>query len=431
MNQRAYLLLFLTYGLVIAGVGLLNQMILVLALPLLVYLAVALYRQVEQPNLHCERQVADSTIRTGGETAVSLTITNQGHYIGELLVEDVLPPTLAVTTGAAQLLAPIAPGQTLSLNYTIRGARGTFVLPDIQIEASETFGLFTQQLTYDAPAQLSVVPSYQRLRGVSLRALRTLGFTGPLPSRQAGAGVDFFGVRQYQPGDPFRRVNWRAMARHGDLPYTTEFEQERITDIGLIVDTRRKGLLAYGNRSLLEYEVEAAAALADALLGEGHRLGLLLYGQAGNWIFPGYGKTQRERVLRALAMAAPSDSQVFSSLNYLPTRLFPARSQLIFVSPLLPGDEVMLLRLRAVGYAVMVVSPDPIQFEASHLPPDSLLETAERLARVERRLFLQRLRQGGITVVDWPVNRSLNEVIQASVMAGGPPGRVMRVLGGG
>jgi uncharacterized protein (DUF58 family) len=428
MSDRAYLLVFLAYGLTIAGAGLLNNVMVVLALPLLAYLAVAVYRRRQPPDLHCERAVADGTIRVGGETAVSLTITNRGQHPEELLIEDILPDPLVIEAGEAQVLTVLPAGQSVTLSYTVSGARGTFNLPDITVQAGETFGLFRQTETYQAPGQLAVIPNYRRLRHIPLRALRTLGFTGPLPSRQAGAGVDFFGVRQYQPGDPFRRVNWRAMARYGDVPYTTEFEQERITDIGLIVDTRRQGLLVSGHRSLLEYEVEAAAALADALLREGHRLGLLLYGQAVNWIFPGYGKTQRERVLRALATAAPASSQVFSSLNYLPTRLFPSRSQLIFVSPLLPGDETMLLRLRAFGYAVMVVSPDPIQFEASHLPDIPLRRVAQRLAKVERDLFLRRLRQGGIIVVDWPVDRSLDQVIQASVIMG-PPGRVMRVVG--
>jgi uncharacterized protein (DUF58 family) len=425
MHNRTRLLSYLAYGLMIVGLALLHSTIVALAVPLLVYLVMALYRSTPEPELLCQRNLETNTMRVGGVTAVTLTLTNQGQYIEELLVEDRLPPALAVQEGDAHVLAPLLPGETLTLNYTLSGSRGTFILPDVQVDAGETLGLFRQQVSYSAPAQLSVIPTYQRLRHVTLRALRTLGFTGPLPSRQSGAGVDFFGVRQYQPGDPFRRVNWRAMARYGDVPYTTEFEQERITDIGLIVDTRERGLLTFGSESLLEYEIEAAAALADTLLREGHRLGLLLYGLR-EWIFPGYGKAQRERVLRALAAAAPSDSQVFRSLNYLPTRLFPARSQIVFISPLLRGDEVMLLRLRAFGYAVLVVSPDPIQFEAGHLPSQKLLPLAQRLAQIERQLFVRRLRQGGVTVVNWPVHRSLDEVVQASV-ARIPAGRVMRL----
>ncbi|MFO7538857.1 MAG: DUF58 domain-containing protein [Chloroflexota bacterium] len=428
MNSRVRYLIYLAYSLIVAGIGLLDNRLVVLAVPLLVYLALAQYSNRPEPDLQCERQLTDSTVRVGGETAVTLTITNQGQHLEEVLIEDYLPSALAVQEGDSQILTPLLPGQTQTLHYTLSGSRGTFKLPAVQITTSETFGLFVQQTNLSAPAQLAVIPTYQRLRHVPVRALRTLGFTGPIPSRQGGAGVDFFGVRQYQPGDPFRRVNWRAMARYGDIPYTTEFEQERITDIGLILDVRRKALPAFAHTSLLEHSVEATAALADALLRDGHRLGLLLYGQAVEWIFPGYGKMQRERTLRALAGASLSDSQVFASLRYLPTRLFPSRSQLIFVSPLLAGDETMLLRLRALGYAVLVISPDPVQFESSHLPPDSLLPTAQQLAQIERRLFLRRLRQGGIMVVNWPVDRSLDEMIQASVVSG-PPGRVMRVVG--
>jgi uncharacterized protein (DUF58 family) len=428
MSNRVWLLIFLAYSLAIAGLALLDNRLVVLAIPMLVYLGMALYHGASEPALTCERQLSENTVRVGGETAVTLTLTNQGAYLAELLVEDRLSPELAVQSGETRVLTPLHPGQTLTLRYTLRGSRGTFTFPGVQISSRETFGLFAQTTLLSAPAQLSVIPSYRPLRQVPVRASRTLGFTGPIPSRQGGSGVDFFSVRQYQPGDPFRRVNWRAMARYGDMPYTTEFEQERITDIGLILDVRRKALPVFAHASLLEYSVEAAAALADALLRDGHRLGLLRYGQSVDWIFPGYGKKQRERVLRALAEATPSDSQVFASLNYFPTRLFPARSQLIFVSPLLPGDGPMLIRLRAVGYAVMLVSPDPIQFETSHLPPFKLLSTAQRLAHVERNRLLRRLRQGGVMVVNWPVERSLDEMIRASIVPGAP-GRVMRVVG--
>jgi uncharacterized protein (DUF58 family) len=428
MNNRVWLLIYLAYGLAIVGLVQLDSGLLALAIPLLVYLGMALYHATGEPELTCERQLSETTVRAGRETAVSLTITNQGPYLEELLVEDNVPADLAIQEGETHLLTPLRPGQTLTIRYTLQGPRGTFALPGVQISSRETFGLFTWSTVLPAPAQLSVIPTYRPLRQVPVRALRTLGFTGPIPARQGGAGVDFFSVRQYQPGDPFRRVNWRAMARYGDIPYTTEFEQERITDIGLILDVRRKALPTFANSSLLEHSVEATAALADTLLGDGHRVGLLRYGQSVDWIFPGYGKRQRERILRALAGAALSDSQAFASLNYFPTRLFPARSQLIFVSPLLPGDDPMLLRLRAVGYAVMLISPDPIQFETSHLPPFRLLSTAHRLAQIERQLLLRRLRQGGIMVVNWPVDRALDEMIRSSVVPGAP-GRLMRVLG--
>jgi uncharacterized protein (DUF58 family) len=146
----------------------------------------------------------------------------------------------------------------------------------------------------------------------------------------------------------------------------------------------------------------------------------LLYGAGLDWVVPGYGKVQRERILRRLATAERGESQVFQSLSYLPTRLFPPRSQLVFVSPLSPGDETMLFHLRATHYAVLVVSPDPVSFEAERLPPGPALSLAVRLARVERRLLLQRLRQGGVITVDWQVDRPLDAVLYAALQRARP-----------
>jgi uncharacterized protein (DUF58 family) len=220
-------------------------------------------------------------------------------------------------------------------------------------------------------------------------------------------------------GDPLRRVNWRATARYLDKPFTTEFEQDRVADVGLILDARPQQLRVSSNQSLLEESVSATAALADALLRGGHRVGLLLYG-LGHWVFPGYGRVQRERILRTLAETGMAASQAFGSLGHLPTRLFPPRSQLIIVSPLKEEDEKMLFRLRAHGYSIIIVSPDPVSFEASALENDPLLATAVRLARLERRLLLQRLRQSGIIIIDWQVGQSLDQALTSVLLRSRP-----------
>ena len=54
---------------------------------------------------------------------------------------------------------------------------------------------------------------------------------------------------------------------------------------------------------------------------------------------------------------------MFSDLALIPTRLFPAHSQVVLVSPLLPDDLNVLIQLRARGYQLMVVSPDPVAHE--------------------------------------------------------------------
>jgi uncharacterized protein (DUF58 family) len=140
------------------------------------------------------------------------------------------------------------------------------------------------------------------------------------------------------------------------------------------------------------------------LLSQGNRVGLLLYATYLGWTFPGYGKIQRERILHALANAKTGDSQVFSDLEHIPTRLFPPESQIVFVSPLIEDDLKPLIQLRAQGYDVLVVSPNPVKFELSYLPSSNPnVDLAGRVIHMERLLLLQKLQRANIHVLDWDV----------------------------
>jgi uncharacterized protein (DUF58 family) len=240
--------------------------------------------------------------------------------------------------------------------------------------------------------------------------------------------VDFFGVREYQMGDPRRWINWRASARHPSVLFTNEFQQERIADVGLILDARLRSVVNAGSEMVFEHAVHAAAALADVFLRDGNRVALLVVGQYVRWTFPGYGKVQRERLMRALASAEPGDSRVFDSLENLPTRLFPAGSQLVLVSPVARDDVPVLLRLRARGYQLLVIRPRPpaLGLEGGSdgptagsgrmVHPDAgALELAVRTLRVEAALVRRSLMQAGTRVVDWRVDVPFEQVMHAAL----------------
>jgi uncharacterized protein (DUF58 family) len=219
-------------------------------------------------------------------------------------------------------------------------------------------------------------------------------------------------VRDYQLGDAWHQVNWHASARHMEEIYSNEFEQERAADIGLILDSRRESYLVFKNQNMFEYAVIATASLAQSFLDDGNRVGLVQYGQYISWTFPGYGKVQRERILSALAQSAPGESLV-DHLEHLPVRFFPPRSQVVLISPVQSKDLDVLLNFRARGYAVLVISPDPVTFELSHLPLTPAVRLAARIARLERTVLLRHLGQAGIRVLDWDVTVPFDQAVIA------------------
>jgi uncharacterized protein (DUF58 family) len=425
--MRSLLLSLLVYGLILFGLLTLRGDILSLAIPILVYLLSGLLRSPQEINLGVERRL--SLERTGANTPVQITlqVTNKGDALEDVLLIDQISPQLKVLDGSALHLLSLGKGKTIHLAYTVSGPRGYYPFPGIHVEARDHFGLVSREETVPTAGQLFVLPSVTRLKQITIRTRKTRVFSGTIPARVGGAGVEFFGLREYQAGDSPRWINWRASARHTFNMYSNEFEQERVADVGIILDGRQKTNIFDKNHSLYEFSVLAAAALADVLLTQGNRVGLLDYGRYLNWTFPGYGKIQRERILQALAHAQVGGNSVFSELQYIPARLFPPHSQIILVSPLDTEDMKVLVRLRARGYQVMAVSPDPVAFELGYLPKSESVTLAARILRLERELLIQKLQRAGIQVLSWDVSKPFDQVLKRRL---GPPPPLSHVVGG-
>jgi uncharacterized protein (DUF58 family) len=403
------------YGLVLAGLATLNRGLLVLAIPLVVYLAAALLDRPETIQLQASRSLSENLLHPNQPVEVTLTVTNAGRSLAEVVLTDEPPAGTSVIEGKTGLVATLPAGTTLKWRYTIAGGRGSYRFTGLQATIRDQLGIFTIEGLVTAPGQFLVLPEIIRLRRVEIRPRQTRVYSGQIPARQGGAGVEFFGVREYQPGDPLRWVNAAASARYPDSLFITEFEQERVADVGLILDARHQSDARGAAGSLFEHAIRATASLTDTFLSAGNRVGLFIYGAYLDWTLPGYGKVQRQRILQALARAELGEGQVFETLEHLPTRLFPARSQLVLVSPLLKEDPDMLIRLRAHGYRLLVISPNPVSFEREGTVAGREVELATRLAYLERSILLGKLRQADIRVVDWPVDTPFVEAAHATL----------------
>ena len=401
--SRSILLGLLIYGLLLAGIGTVHGEFIALALPLVAYLLVGYLMAPEKIKLEATRHMSAERVSPDAEVEVTVTVTNLGSHLEDVLLEDALPAGLTVRSGFNRHLLRLKKGSAYTFKYTVSGPRGAYVLQGLEVSVHDPLAVSRSRVGVEAKGRLFVLPPVTRIRQVAIRPRRTRVYSGTIPARAGGAGTDFFGVREYQPGDPPSAINWRMSARYVDKFYANEFQQERVADVGIILDGRLRTNEFASGHSLFEYSVQAAASLADALLNQGNRVGLLVYASFLRWTFPGYGKIQRERILHALANARTGESQVFSDLVHLPSRLFPPESQIVLVSPLSDDDLMPLVQLRAQGYEVMVVSPNPVRFELSYLSTNDINQLAGRVVHMERILLLQRMGRAGIHVLDWDV----------------------------
>lgn len=419
-NERAARLRWLaltglTYGLILLGLVSFRGEVLALALPLTLYWLAGLLTGVGSPRLAATRRLSADQVVCGAAVTVHLTLTNEGERLEQVEIEDCLPPRIEVTAGQARcLVASLAHGASAEMEYTVRTRHGLYLFEAVKVTVSDHLGWAAHTLTLPAKAELAARPSVLRLPRLAIRPRHTGVYAGLIPTRQGGSGLAFFGVREYQPGDALRHINWHASARHAQTLFSNEFQLERATDIGLILDVRQRSHALAGADEFFEQCVTTVASLAQSFLADGHRVGVMLYGRfLLDWTFPGYGRPQRERILQALTRAQVGAQHAFDQLEYLPTRFFTPGSQIVFVSPLLKEDAPVLVQLRARGYAVLVVSPDPVSFEAGQLrQADDAVRLALRIARVERRLLLEQLQQSGVRVLEWDTTLPLDQALR-------------------
>lgn len=408
--RRIFLLGLIALALFTVGLYLVNGRLLALAIPFVLYLLIALQTSPGNISLHCQHSLSAERVGPNTPVQVTVTITNTGSSLHKVLIRDLLSPNLTVTDGSPHHLLTLGQGEKASWTYTLQGKRGYYPFASIQADVQDRFGLFHQKHTFPTDAQLIILPPVLKLKRVTIRPRHTRVYAGEIPARSGGLGVEFFGVREFQPGDSPGWINWRASARHHNTLYSNEFEQERVADVGIVLDGRPRSNFITQDHSLFEHSVVAAATLANAFLAQGNRVGLLHYGEYPKWTFPGYGKLQQERIMQALSQVEPGYSQVFSYLQYIPTQLFPLQSQIVLISPLTPDDPEVLVQIRARGYRLLVISPDPVAFEHAYLPNELIYQQAARVLRLERELLLQKIVRGGIRLINWDVAQPFDQV---------------------
>ncbi|MBN1668682.1 MAG: DUF58 domain-containing protein [Anaerolineales bacterium] len=411
MNRKSLLLVLIVCGLLLSALVTRNGRLLSLALPFLAYLTMGLIQTPGQIALTARRAIAKTNASAYEPLETQITVENTGEALVNLSLTDAPNPALIIHAGETHQSLSLPAGESTTLQYTFSAARGAHTWNTLHTCARDPLGLFELAVDLPAPGKVLVRPAAMQLQPRTLKTRFTLHTAGPISARLAGAGTDFWGIREYRRGDSLRRLNWRLAARHPHQRFTNEYEREEIGDFGLILDARKLTNAHAMESALFERAVSATAALAEHFLNQGNRVSLLVFGESIQTVFPGYGKPQRYTLQHTLAHARPGSNLPFSKFEFFPTRLFPSRSQLIVLSTIDRRDLDTYARLLASGYDVLLISPNPVDFITRQSPPDTANALAGRAARVERALQLNRLQKLGVQVIDWPVDHPLDALI--------------------
>jgi len=164
----------------------------------------------------------------------------------------------------------------------------------------------------------------QILKKVKQVEIRTRGlvndlFGGEYHSVFKGRGMAFSEVREYQPGDDIRLIDWNVTARNG-APFIKVFEEERELTVYLLVDISKSGEFGSQNQLKQEFGAEIASVLGFSAIKNNDKVGLILFSnEVEKYVVPKKGKSHVLRLIRELLYIEPKNkgTSLKNGLDYL------------------------------------------------------------------------------------------------------------------
>src|SRR6186713_1740938 len=213
-------------------------------------------------------------------------------------------------------------------------------------------------------AARDILKKIQRLE-LKTRGLVAATFSGQYRSVFKGRGMNFEEVREYQPGDEVRSIDWNVTARLGEVrgdAYVKKFTEERELTVMLVVDVSASGDFGSVHLSKRELAAELACLLAFSAIRNNDKVGLILFSDhVEHFIPPKKGRLHTLRLIRDILFFQPKGkgTNPGEALSYL-NRIVDRRSVVFLVSDFQAPDfskELSITARRHDLIAMQIVDP--------------------------------------------------------------------------
>jgi uncharacterized protein (DUF58 family) len=360
-------------------------------------LLLAAWRPGRPATVTVQVRVTAQQLVEGDQATVAVAVRGQGDYSvqAEIKAAETFEAGPAARAGAGQ-------GPEGRLRIPFRAERwGIRRIGQVEIVLRDRFWLSEGRVAVELP-RLDCYPRPAQLRSTIVLS-RLPSRLGEHPSRAAGEGIEFAGVREFVPGDRQRRINWPATTRTGTIQLNT-FTAERTQNVVVLADATSN--VGEPGETSLDLAYRGAAGTMSCYLAAGDRVGLVVYADRLSWIGPGAGRRQFHRLMDLL-LSSHRGWERADGLTRLPKAALPPGALILVFSPLLHPRLVEALRdLRERGFSVLVVDVLTAEPSMSRSRTDEL---SRRIWRLEQQAIRFSLTELGIPVVHWDGHQSLDE----------------------
>ena len=341
-----------------------NLQLFLLGTTILGFVAVHSLVNTRPIDVKITRSFESDQVFENSDVTIDLIIQNKGRSVGFLEIYDNLPSEVEVNNGSNHTIIRLKKDELVVNKYHLEcRLRGQYRLGNPSLRIYNPSFLFYYEADIESKSSLVVLPQIEQIEGIDLSTDFPKMYQGAMPIRRIGTSGEFYGIREYFPGDDFKNINWRVFGRTRKL-MVNQFEREDISDIMFVLDAREISGTGTILRNPLNYSCRAAASLTSFFLRARNRVGLTIYGETVNVIPPDTGERHLYRILTTLAeVKAGGSLGLHTVLGDL--RNFTPRSPVMVISTLEndPTSTNALREITARGFKLTVIAPDTLDYD--------------------------------------------------------------------
>jgi len=389
-------------------------------IPLFIYL-IGIF--IAPPEAQLKKTGLPSSARLGEVLKVQIMGKTTGGPGAVVICDEIPEPFQLVEGSNYEVISKGFKEKVFSVSYKMRCTKcGNYRL-GIGWETRHILGLASTQVSWVPPhetVQLKVFPALPKIRKMTL----PMRMTQRIRPREGIAKIgpfstEFKEIRNYFYGDPFKIINWKASARAAGVgklyPMVNEYEREGKLSVWLFLDANPAVRIGTSIEDTLEYGVRAAYTISYYFLSKGYSLGAYIYNHRGETFHFDIGKKQFIKIAEGLLnLTTPKGGldvfwdEGFAKAVERNRKCVITRSPAIVVithatssncDDLLNGLRRILIykrRRRQPDITVINVLPYDIVPKV-----DNWEQFAAKMLDVASRSFSNRLRNLGLTVLDW------------------------------
>jgi uncharacterized protein (DUF58 family) len=242
-----------------------------------------------------------------------------------LLIEDYVPESLNQAHSSSYERILFYPGfkKEFTYEYTMDELpRGEYFFHSITLKIGDPLGFFEKEKKISSEERIIVYPSYLELQYSFFESQNDQGLMASKNRKLQDTSM-VVGVRDYQPGDRFSWINWKASAKRNEM-MTKEFEQGQSNDVFVVMDCNPT--------KQFEAIVSFTASLLHTVLRKGTRTGLLTFSNEQAWFPIREGEQHLQQLFYHLAKIKAKSSLPIEKVMELDRQSFQQTVSIIVIT---------------------------------------------------------------------------------------------------